>query len=383
MHRRHFLRAGQAAFLGSLLAPQLLKANAYDNEELLAAVEKLIPGLMMEFKVPGLSAAIIRNGKLIWNKGFGVKNNESREPVDTETVFEAASVSKTVFAYAIMNLCEKGKLKLDESLAQHLTKPFLDGDERLKLITARHVLSHQSGFQNWRTPEEPLKIHFNPGTDFMYSGEGYNYLQSVVTQLTGKVNSNECGSFEAGLQVCATDFGEYMANNVLVPHSMTSSGYVWNAELGKNEALPHNVEGKLLRKSHFTAVDIARYGSAGGLTTTAKDFSKFITGLFSPKDNDPCRLNAKSLDEMFRPQVRLRDDQKIDGAGSWALGWAVQERESGNIVLHSGGQSGFRSLMMVSIPKKSGFVMFTNSDNGGYVLYNEELGKVLNRLLDV
>jgi hypothetical protein len=83
---------------------------------------------------------------------------------------------------------------------------------------------------------------------------------------------------------------------------------------------------------------------------------------------------------MFRPQVKLREDQKIDGASSWALGWAVQERKSGNIVLHSGGQSGFRSLTMVSIERKSGFVMLTNSDNGGYLLYNEELRSVLDRL---
>jgi CubicO group peptidase (beta-lactamase class C family) len=382
MHRRYFLlRTGQAALIGSLgLKPDLLKANQNDNALLLGDVEKLIPRLMTEFKVPGLSAAIIRDGKLIWNKAFGVKNNASKEPVNIETVFEAASVSKTVFAYAVMKLCEKGTLALDEPLTRYLPKPFLEGDPRLDLITARHVLSHQSGFQNWRTPEEPLKINFTPGTDFMYSGEGYNYLQSVVTQLKGKVNPYECGSYEADLKVCATDIGEYMVKNVLIPHGMTSSGYVWNDALGKNEAVPHNLEGEPQPIAHRTAIDMARYASAGGLITTAKDFSKFIIGLFTPKESDPYRLNRKSLEEMFRPQVKLREDQKIDGASSWALGWAVQEREGGNIVLHSGGQSGFKSLMMVSIERKSGFVMLTNSDKGGYLLYNEELGNVLNRL---
>src|SRR5688500_11125478 len=104
MHRRYFLqRAGQAALIASLgLKPDILKANQNDNAALLAEVEKLIPRIMTEFKVPGLSAAIIRDGKLIWNKAFGVKNNVSGEPVDIETGFEAASVSKTVFAYAVM-----------------------------------------------------------------------------------------------------------------------------------------------------------------------------------------------------------------------------------------------------------------------------------------
>jgi CubicO group peptidase (beta-lactamase class C family) len=382
MNRRYFLlHTGQAALIGSLgLMPDLLKANQNNSEELLAEVEKLIPRLMKEFKVPGLSAAIIRDGKLIWNKPFGVKNNASKEPVDIETVFEAASVSKTVFAYAVMKLCEKGTLALDEPLTQYLPKRFLEGDPRLDLITARHVLSHRSGFQNWRTPELPLKINFTPGTDFMYSGEGYYYLQSVITHLTGKVNPNQCGSYEADLKVCATDIGEYLVKNVLIPHGMTSSGYVWNDTLGKNEAIPHNSEGKPQLKGHPTAIDMARYASAGGLITTANDFSKFIIGLFTPKESDPYKLNRENLEEMFRPQVKLREDQKIDGASSWALGWAVQERKSGNIVLHSGGQSGFRSLAMVSIERKSGFVLLTNGDSGGFVLYNKELGNVLNRL---
>jgi CubicO group peptidase (beta-lactamase class C family) len=385
MRRRYFLsRTGQAALIASLgLKSDLLKANQNDNALLLADVERLIPRLMREFNVPGLSAAIIRDGKLIWNKAFGVKNNASKEPVDTKTVFEAASVSKTVFAYAVMKLCEKGALALDQPLTRYLSKPFLEGDQRLNLITARHVLSHQSGFQDWRTSEMPLKIHFTPGTDFMYSGEGYNYLQSVVTQLTGKINPNECGSYEADLKVCATDMGEYMTKNVLIPHGMTSSGYVWNDALGKNEAIPHNLEGEPQPKAHPTAIDMARYASAGGLSTSAQDFSKFILGLFTPKENDPYRLNRESIEEMFRPQVKLRQDQKIDGASAWALGWAVQERESGNVVLHSGGQSGFRSLMMVSIERKSGFVILTNGDSGGYLLYNQELGNILNRLFAV
>ncbi|HMG88684.1 MAG TPA: serine hydrolase domain-containing protein [Chryseolinea sp.] len=382
MHRRFFLlRTGQAALITSLsLKTGLVTAFQNDDAVLLADVEKLIPRIMKESNIPGLSAAIIRNGKVIWNEAYGVKDNRSKEPVNVDTVFEAASVSKTAFAYAVMKLCEKGTLKLDEPLTRYLPKPFLEGDPGLNSITARHVLSHQTGFQNWRTPEEPLKINFTPGSDFMYSGEGYYYLQSVVTQLTGKVNPNECGSYEADVKVCATDISEYMIKNVLVPHGMTSSGYAWTDALGKNVAMPHNTQGEPQPKGHPTAVDMARYASAGGLHTTAKDFSKFIIGLFTPKENDPYKLNRKSLEEMFRPQVKLREDQKIDGASSWALGWAVQERKTGNVVLHSGGQSGFKSLTMVSIERKSGFVMLTNSDNGGYLLYNEELGNVLNRL---
>jgi CubicO group peptidase (beta-lactamase class C family) len=382
MNRRSFLlRTGQTALVSSLGLTSGFANRHYQGTDFpFDDVEKLMQKIMRENSIPGISAAIIKDGKLAWNKAFGVKSTASKEPVDTETVFEAASVSKTVFAYSVMKLNEKGILKIDEPLTTYLPKPFLEGDPRLNKVTARLVLSHRTGFPNWRSPDEPLRLYFDPGSDFMYSGEGYFYLQSAITQLTGKTNSSACGEFEEGVKVCATDFGDYMVKNILLPHDMTSSGYVWNEKLGKNEAQPHDVDGRPLKKSHPTPTDMARYASAGGLTTTAKDFSKFITGLFNPKENDPHKLNKKSLDEMFRPHVKLRDDQKIDGASAWALGWAVLERPNGNIVLHSGGQTGYRSLVMVSPEKKSGFVMLTNSDKGGYVLYDEQLRAILEGL---
>lgn len=390
MQRRDFiLWGGQAAFLSALsistfnASGHRLQYTPPQNqypEPLAKELEKLISKIMEDAKIPGLSIAIVRNGKLSWCKGFGVKDRSSQEPVTGNTVFEIASVSKTVFAYAVMKLCEKGIISLDTPLVKYSSNRLLENDPRLDLITARHVLSHTSGFQNWRSADEPLKIHFTPGTDFLYSGEGFYYLQSIVTQLTGRTNPKECSTYEAGLKVCATDIGGYLIRNVLTPHGMSSSGYVWTKTIGKNEALGHDIDGKLLSKNHQTATDVARYAAAGSLLTSAKDYAHFIMGLFVPKENDPFRLNDTSLKEMVRPQVRLRDDQKIDGASSWALGWAVQERPEGNVILHSGGQSGFRSLAMISLGKKTGFVILTNSDNGGYVLYNQDVMNVLNRL---
>ncbi|HTE23821.1 serine hydrolase domain-containing protein [Flavitalea sp.] len=349
-------------------------------EPLAKELQKLILPIMKERKIPGLSIAIIRDDQLSWNEGFGVKDVVTNSAVNTDTIFEIASISKTVFAYAVMKLCEKGVMNLDSPLVKYSKERFLENDGRLDMITARHVLSHQSGFQNWRSPGEPLRISFTPGTGFDYSGEGYYYLQRIVTALTGKTDTSNCGNYEADLRVCATDIGDYLEKNVLKPHGMVSSGYVWTPTLGKNEARPHDVEGKLIPKPHQTKTDLARYASAGGLLTNAKDYAKFIIGLSTAKENDPYRLNKNSLTEMVKPQVKLPDNQKIDGADSWALGWAVKERQGGNIILHSGGQTGLKSLAMVSIEKKTGFVMLTNSDNGGYLLYNESLTNILNRL---
>lgn len=389
MQRRKFiLWGGQTALfsvagLSSMANLNRLHFSSFfdlTTEPLAKELEKLIPKLMQEAKIPGLSIALVRNGQLSWSKGFGVKDQLSQKPVNPNTIFEIASVSKTVFAYAVMKLCEKGIIDLDIPLVRYANIGFLDNDPRINLITARHVLSHRSGLQNWRSQDEPIEIHFDPGTDFLYSGEGYYYLQSIVTQLTGKVNPNECGSYEGDVKVCASDIGDYLEKNVLRPFGMNNSGYVWTEAIGTDQALPHDPNGQLTVKSHQTATDMARYAAAGGLLTSANDYARFIIGLFSPKDNDPFILNMKSMMEMVRPQIKLREEQKIDGASSWALGWAVQERPEGNVILHSGGQTGFRSLAVVSLEKKNGFVMLTNCDNGAYVLNNPQVEKVLNRL---
>jgi hypothetical protein len=117
------------------------------------------------------------------------------------------------------------------------------------------------------------------------------------------------------------------------------------------------------------------------LHTTATDYAKFLIEILVPKPGDAVRLNRPSLQEMVRPQVQLPENEKIDGASSWALGWAVQERPTGNVLVHSGGQTGFRSLAMASVERKSGFIILTNGDGGGRIMYDEAFGDAMNRLL--
>ena len=331
--------------------------------------------------VPGLAIALIRNGRLLWRRGFGVKNSGAKTPVDNDTVFEAASVSKPVFAYAVMQLCEKGVIDLDTPLSQYAPKAFLPGDPRLHLITARHVLSHTSGFQDWRSKADPLRIHFTPGTQFLYSGEGYYYLQSVVTHLTGRVDPGNCAKYEAELEVCATDIDDYLKRNLLRPFGMASSGYVWSDLFEKHAARPHDAQGRPSPKKRPTATDAARYAAAGGLHTTPGDYAKFLLQILDPKKSDAVRLTEKRLTEMLRPQIRLNEDQRIDGASAWALGWAIQERKTGNVLVHSGGQDGFKSLTMASVDRKSGFIALTNGDNGWKVFHDEAFQQSMNELL--
>jgi CubicO group peptidase (beta-lactamase class C family) len=324
-------------------------------QSLIAYLEKEIPSLLQHAPAtPGVSIALVSDATLLWSRGFGVKERTTNTPVDGDTVFEFASVSKTVFAYAVMKACDKGILDLDTPLTNYTSERYL-ADPRLDLITPRIVLSHTTGFQNWRSKSDPLKIQFTPGSRWKYSGEGYNYLQSVLTHLTGHVEPNDCKTYEDGLRVCASDFDTYMKTNLLVPFGMAASGYLYRAGMAR----PHDEKGRLIADRKSTPVDAARYGSAGNLHSTAKEYAKFLIAIIDPKPEDAFRLSAASLYEMLRPQVKITDTL------SWGLGWAIERHPGmGDIISHSGDNPGFKTMTGASVRRRSAFIIVTNSDRG-------------------
>jgi CubicO group peptidase (beta-lactamase class C family) len=345
------------------------------REAQISALGELISGLMNDATVPGVSIAIIKDARLAWQRSFGVRDSTSRIPVDENTVFEVASVSKTVFAYTAMKLCEKGVIGLDTPLSKYTPNRFLEGDPRLDRITTRHVLSHTSGFQNWRSGSRPLRIDFEPGERYLYSGEGYFYLQSVITHLTGRRDATVCARYEADLEVCATDIDQYLTANLLAPFAMTSSGYASDDRMERRAAHPHDVDGRPLERAQPTPTGAARYAAAGGLHTTATDFAKFLVEIIHPRASDAFRLTRRNVQEMLRPQV------KVDASTSWALGWQVRHTPWGNVVQHQGGQGGFQAFAAASVEHRSGFVILTNGANGGKVFYDRRFSEAMDRVL--
>ena len=271
-------------------------------------------------------------------------------------------MSKPVFAYVALKLCEKGIIGLDTPLTKYAPEPFLTGDPRLELITPRHVLSHSSGFQNWRSKKEPLKINFTPGSQYTYSGEGYYYLQSVITHLLGTVNRNDCAKFEADLEVCATDIDEFMKRSILVPFGMSSSGYMANETIERKAASSHDQDGRPLPKGKPTGPGLARYAAVGGLLTTPTDYAKFMIEVLNPKAPDDFRLTRETIREMLRPHVKV-----VNGpyTSSWALGWQIQDN---GLINHGGDNKGFHCHAIASPKTKSGFVVMTNGDNGPKII---------------
>ena len=180
-----FVFAAVVSGRGSPEAPVPLQTGV-KLEQVVAQLEHHVPQLMKDADVAGLGIGLLRDGELVWQHGFGVKNSKTKEPVDDTTVFEAASLSKPVFACAVLKLVDEGKFGLDKPLNQYLPGNYDVGeDARLGKITARLVLSHTTGFPNWRTGGK-LKIHFTPGERFSYSGEGMVYLSKVIEPRHGR-----------------------------------------------------------------------------------------------------------------------------------------------------------------------------------------------------
>ena len=344
-------------------------------DELVADLDKQLPALLAKATtVPAVSMALVTDAKLRWRGAFGVKDFGSKVPVDPDTVFEAGSVSKTVFAYEILNLCEKGVMNLDTPLTKYTPDRFLKGDPRLDLITARHVLSHKTGFPNWRSDKEPLAIQFTPGERWSYSGEGYSYLQSVMTHLTGHVDTNTCKTLHDGLRMCATDFDGNMKANLFVPFGMTSSGYLYREGMAR----PHDEKGSMIADRKATAIEAARYGSAGELHTTPTDYARFLIELLDPKPSDQYRLTPASLQEMVRPQAKITDSL------SWGLGWAIEHKKSGgDIISHSGDNPGFKAMTAASLEKKTAFIIMTNGDRGFDIITKVVMSEPMQRFLPV
>lgn len=154
-------------------------------DSVFADLKSYIPDRMKEAGVPGLAVALIRNNQIVWTDGFGVTNQLTNKPISSKTVFEVASISKVVTAYTALRLVDQGLLSIDKPVKIYLKKTWLPPSKYADKITLRHLLSHSSGlgddvlFKNKR-------IMFEPGSDFLYSGLGAEYVRELIEQVTDK-----------------------------------------------------------------------------------------------------------------------------------------------------------------------------------------------------
>ncbi|HEY9049878.1 MAG TPA: serine hydrolase [Ohtaekwangia sp.] len=305
------------------------------TQNVIANLQKKIPDLMKEADIPGISVALIRDGKLVWVNAFGVMNTTTKQPVDASTVFEAASLTKVVVAYGVLKLVDQDKLGLDVPLNKYLGNNYdVVNDSRIDQITARHVLTHSSGFPNWRVDDAPsLPINFTPGEKFSYSGEGFVYLSKVVEKITGQA------------------FTDYIQTTVLTPLQMKSSSLTWRDDYATRAVHRHDAVGNV--SFRYEGKDC---NAAASLRTTAEDYARFMLVLMKGTG-----LKPATWQEMMKPQIYVNKEHP---QVAWGLGVGLEITNDGKGFWHWGDQGDSKAFMNARLDQKNGIVYFTNSANG-------------------
>ena len=345
------VRRGAALALARVDPAAWMRAPSW--EATLATVERLVPLLMKEHHVPGVSIALVKDRKVAWTKAWGVADAKTGTPATTATLFEVASMTKPVFAYVALKLVEEGTLDLERPLADVVDLPSVPGQPELARITPRMVLSHTSGLPNWRPGGEerdgPLPVLFEPGSRFGYSGEAMYQLQRVVEKLTGQ------------------PLEEYAKPALFAPLGMERSSFVWTPEVDAALATGHDAEGAPKARARYRHAN-----AAYTLVATAPDYARFLTALLDPASFGPKALPRAGVDGMLRHAVRADARDPIERPGRarggsvwWGLGWGINETPDGDVVYHSGAnQTGFRCYSQLSPSRGTGIVILTNGLGG-------------------
>lgn len=329
---------------GGLLldAANLNGAERQSLDQLNSQLNTLVPTLIEEFHTPGVSIAVIHSRQVVLNRCFGVRSTETRDPVGPETLFEAASMSKPLFAAGVMRLVEQKQLDLDRPLCEYLAEPYLADEPLHQKITARMVLQHTSGFPNWRKggwrAGGPLPVKFEPGTKFGYSGEGFLYLQRVVEKITGE------------------KLETWMRRTVFEPLEMSQSSFVWHDDFRSSVASGHDASGKV--KTAGKRFEIAN--AAFSLFTTPSDYARFLMVMMPDEKTAKSLLRRETIETMLQPSVATAKPNE------WrALGWAVTKHHNDSFAWHNGDNgTGFRCCARFYPVVGNGVIVMTNGAGG-------------------
>jgi CubicO group peptidase (beta-lactamase class C family) len=316
-------------------------------------------------KVPGVSIAVINDGRLEWAKGYGVLESGSTRAVNAETLFQAASISKPVAAMAALSLVEQDKLSLDEDVNLKLTSWHVPDNtlNKTEKVTLRRLLSHSAGLTVHGFPgynasasvptlhqildgKKPantnaIRVDILPGKQFRYSGGGYTVLQQLMIDVTG------------------TPFPDLLQELVLRKIGMSHSTFTQPLpkDQESNAAYAHE-EGKAIKGRWHAYPEMA----AAGLWTTPTDLALFAIDLMESAQGKPGKvLSPEMARQMLTRQI-----------GAYGLGVNVGDSKGVSSFSHGGGNEGFTCILVANVNTRQGAVVMTNADNGP-ALFNEIL----------
>lgn len=321
--------------------------------------------LMEAAKVPGMAISIFNDGKAVYQKTLGYQDYEKKLALNDSTNIYAGSLSKAVFGVLVLRLVEEGLLDLDTPLESYLPKKIhtyepqtrwhddysaLKEDTLYHQVTARMCLAHTSGFPNWRWIEsdQQLRIKQQPGSRYLYSGEGFVYLQVVLEKMLGK-----------GLDELAQEY-------VFQPLGMDNSSYEWKERFSENFTYGYTTN----RKAHPKDTDNEpRSGST--METTASDYTRFMEAVLQKQ-----LLQPQTWELFLEPQIRIRSIKQFGPLSqkdttlfdeielSYGFGWGMVSSPYGKGVFKECHGDGFQHYSILFPEVGKGMLIMTNSDNG-------------------
>jgi len=305
--------------------------NDFEND-LLFDNEKQIQKWLKFNNIPTLGIGIINNGKLQQVKVFGELEKGKTAPYNT--IFNVASLAKPVTAMVTLKLVSLGNWDLDEPIYKYWTDPDVAKDSRSKELTTRHILSHQSGFPNWRylNKSKKLSFQFSPGTKYQYSGEGIEYLRKVLEN-----------KFKKSLNELATDL-------IFNPLKMNDTQYIWTLSTDETRfAKGYDAQGNI-----YKTIKNKTPNGADDLLTTIEDYGTFLVSIMNKEV-----ISGKIFTEMTSHQVESTKGKHF------GLGFEIYNFKDGNYALsHSGSDKGTQTLVFLFPKTKNGLIIFTNADEG-------------------
>lgn len=353
------LLGGQAKFTtvwtkkeGKWLMSDVLSYDHGDanKRELTDGLEKLLK----DNKIPTLGLGVIEDGKLTEIKVYGTLDGKTRAPYNS--LFNVASLTKPVTAMTVLSLVSSGKWNLDETLEKYWIDPEIANDPRYRKLTTRMILSHQTGFPNWRwmSNDKKLNFEFEPGKKYQYSGEGYEYLRKAI----GK-------KFNKSLEELAGEL-------IFKPLNMNDTSYIWNEkkQAGKT-VIGYDNNGK-----SYETVKNNTASAADDLTTSVEDYSKFLIAVMNNS-----LLSKSVFEEMKTKQIKTKENK------FFGLGFEIYDLGNDEIALsHGGSDKGVNTIFIILPKTKQGLIIFTNVDNGNRIyepIINSYLGNIGKKIVEI
>lgn len=347
-----------ASIILALYWSSLSAASTIDEtssfDEFTSYLDERIPVLMEKYDIPGVNIAFVEGGQLVWSKAYGFADMETGRLMTTDTICRVESISKSVTAWGVLRLVEQGKVDLDDPVAEHITSwSFPESSYPVGEVTVRQLLSHTSGMPlgtigvryspegyvpslEERLSQDAVLVQ-EPGKSFAYSNTGFNLLELLVEDVTGR------------------EFADYMAEEVLEPLGMYDSSYSWSPEFDPEVPFGYDHEGNPI--SVYVYPDKA----SGGLFSTVEDIARLtIAGMKGSQVGYPV-ISSQGIETLYEPV-----SEELDLYGlvfdAYGFGHYVEGLSSGERVVSHGGQgSGWMSQFFMLPETGDGIIILANS----------------------